>query len=146
MAKTRRPAPSAAYIRALASRLELDFSKQDDQITLMREVRLMQNTVPIHPDLARDVYVEVHDPTVGDEIAFDRWPQDVQALATRVIRARLVEEYEEARDDALAQERAEGYEEGKEVGYEDGREVGYEDGFEDGYAQAEADLTPPQAA
>ena len=69
MAKTRRPAPSAAYIRALASRLELDFSKQDDQITLMREVRLMQNTVPIHPDLARDVYVEVHDPTVGDEIA-----------------------------------------------------------------------------
>jgi hypothetical protein len=92
--------------------------------------------------------------TVGDEIAFDRWPQDVQALATRVIRARLVEEYEEARDDALAQERAEGYEEGKEDGLELGREVGfeageqsgYDAGFEDGYAQAEADLMPPQAA
>jgi flagellar biosynthesis/type III secretory pathway protein FliH len=90
--------------------------------------------------------------TVGDEIAFDRWPQDVQALATRVIRARLVEEYEEARDDALAQERAEGYEEGKEdgraEGFDVGRSEGYEVGYEAGYEKATADLTgmPPQAA
>jgi hypothetical protein len=69
VAKKGRPAPTESYIRALAARLETDFSAQDEQIKIMRDVRLMENPVPIHPDLAGDVYVEVRDPTIADEIA-----------------------------------------------------------------------------
>ena len=68
MAKRITPPPSETYIRHLATSLQTEFRAQDEMVETLRSVRLLENEVRMHPDLVDDVFVEVRDPTVADEV------------------------------------------------------------------------------
>lgn len=61
----------------------------------------------------------MREPTVGDELAFDSLPEEVKALAKRVLSAAEDEAYDA------------GFSEGRDLGYDSG----YDSGFEEGYGR-----------
>ncbi len=68
MAKKTKPvAPTLNYLLALRTEMETLYSAQDTQIDRLREVRELTRPVPLE-DQYKLVSMEVHDPTIADEI------------------------------------------------------------------------------
>jgi hypothetical protein len=63
------PAPTVADILKLRSACETQYRADDQQIRAMREIRNMESAIGIAPELMVAPGVEVHDPTITDEIA-----------------------------------------------------------------------------
>ncbi len=66
MAKTS-AAPTEAYIRSLKTQLQQEFTRDDKQIDLLREVRELEHKVTLEAD-ERWSDIEVRDPALADEI------------------------------------------------------------------------------